>query len=184
MAVFDSSTRRQKKEKELSQGESIGDGMTEKELKRLTRAELLEMLLEQTKKNDALSEELNAVKAKLASKEIAIANSGSLADAALAVSGIMESAQRAADLYLENLKANSKSGLVSDQTTAAEDAAGFSGHAENNDESADDSEPADPDTGDSKAGKKKDPKHTAQADEKTVKKKRRGLFGRGREIDG
>ncbi len=167
--------------------------MTEKELKRLTRTELLEMLLEQTKKIDALTEELSEAKAKLASREIAIANSGSLADAALAVSGIMESAQKAADLYLENLKSNSESGFVSGWTAGERDGQYGPGAMED----TEDGDPADsdvpekngkPETKREKDKRLKEEAKKAKEEAKTAKKelkekkngenKHVGLFGR------
>lgn len=78
--------------------------MTDKELKKLTRAELLEMLLVQSREKQRLEEELAEVKGKLEEKEIRIAESGSIAEAALRLSGIFEAAQKAADQYLENVK--------------------------------------------------------------------------------
>lgn len=78
--------------------------MTEKQLKKLTRAELLELLIEQTKKNTALEKELAECKAELESREIKIENSGSIAEAALQLNGLFETAQTAADQYLENIK--------------------------------------------------------------------------------
>ncbi len=80
-----------------------------KELKRMKRQELLELFLEVTKENEALKEEVRTLKARLESKEIAISNAGSLAEASLRLSGIFEDAQKAADTYLFNLKkANEK----------------------------------------------------------------------------
>ena len=78
--------------------------MTDKELKKLTRAELLEMLLIQSREKQHLEEELQEVKRKLEEKEIRIAESGSIAEAALKLSGVFEAAQKAADQYLENVK--------------------------------------------------------------------------------
>lgn len=78
--------------------------MTEKELRKLNRTELLELFLEQCRRNEALEKELNEVKAKLESKEIKIAQSGSIAEASLNLTGIFEEAQKAADLYLANIK--------------------------------------------------------------------------------
>ena len=72
--------------------------MTDKELKKLTRAELLEMLLIQSREKQHLEEELQEVKRKLEEKEIRIA------EAALKLSGVFEAAQKAADQYLENVK--------------------------------------------------------------------------------
>ena len=78
--------------------------MTEKELKKLTRPELLELLLLQTKRADMLEEELKEAKIQLENKEITIDNAGSIASAALQLSGIFEKAEVAAAEYLENIK--------------------------------------------------------------------------------
>lgn len=89
--------------------------MTEKQLKKLSRAELLEILIQQTKRNDSLETELAELKtvyeekiseyeALLERKNIAIKESGSIAEASLKLSGIFEAAQQAADVYLENIK--------------------------------------------------------------------------------
>ncbi len=78
--------------------------MTEKELRKLKRIEILELLLEQSRENERLKEQLAEMNKKLEDKEIAIKESGSIAEAALKLSGIFEAAQRAADQYLQNLK--------------------------------------------------------------------------------
>lgn len=78
--------------------------MTDKELHRLKRSELLEILVELSEENDRLKEENQLLKNQLDDKNIKIANSGSIAEAALELSGIFEAAQRAADCYLENIK--------------------------------------------------------------------------------
>ncbi len=89
--------------------------MTEKELKRLNRAELLEMLIAQSRTLSKVEEELDETRAKLEEaqaelekKNIAVRSSGTLAEAALKVSGIFEDADRAAALYIENAKAKEK----------------------------------------------------------------------------
>ena len=78
--------------------------MTDKELKKLSRAELLEMLLAQSKEKQRLEEELAEARKKLEDREIRIAESGSLAEAALKLNGVFEAAQAAADQYLENIR--------------------------------------------------------------------------------
>ena len=78
--------------------------MTEKELRKLKRIEILELLLEQSRENERLREQLAEMNKKLEDKEIAIKESGSIAEAALKLNGIFEAAQKAADQYLENLK--------------------------------------------------------------------------------
>lgn len=78
--------------------------MTEKELKHLSRADLLELLLEQSQENDRLRQELTEAQTKLEERTIRLESTGSLADAALALSGVFEAAQEACDLYLDNIR--------------------------------------------------------------------------------
>lgn len=77
--------------------------MKDKDLKRLSRAELLEMLIAQSKEVQRLQQELADVKAALASRSILINKAGSIAEASLQLSGIFSAAQQAADQYLENV---------------------------------------------------------------------------------
>lgn len=78
--------------------------MTDKELRKLTRIELLELLLEQSKEVERLQKELDHTKAALYDKQIMIENAGSIAEAALRLNGVFEAAQAAAEQYLNNLK--------------------------------------------------------------------------------
>jgi len=78
--------------------------MTRKQLKKLRRVELLEMLLEQSKELEAVKKELAETKKQLEEREVKIENAGSLAEAALVLNNIFETAQNAADEYLFNIK--------------------------------------------------------------------------------
>ena len=78
--------------------------MTDKELKKLSRMELLEMLLIQTKEVERLQSELETTQELLNRRELEFSQVGNIAEAALQVSGIFEAAQKAADQYLENVK--------------------------------------------------------------------------------
>ena len=78
--------------------------MTDKELHRLRRDELLEILLSQQKEIDRLTAALAEAEQKLADREITIMNAGSIAEASLALTDIFAEAQRAADLYIENIR--------------------------------------------------------------------------------
>jgi hypothetical protein len=78
--------------------------MTDKELHRLGRRELLELLLEQGKQMEALAQELEETKEKLRARTIAIEEAGSLAEASLRLSGVFQAAEEAASLYLENIR--------------------------------------------------------------------------------
>ena len=82
--------------------------MTGRELRKLRRSELLEMLIESERKNEALREENEALKQRITAREIKIGQAGSIAEAALQLSGIFEAAQDAAARYLENIRTKSK----------------------------------------------------------------------------
>ena len=78
--------------------------MTEKELAKLRRPELLKLMLEQQRKIQQLEAELAQANDKLASRRTGLKNAGSIAEASLALTGIFEEAQKAADSYLEGVK--------------------------------------------------------------------------------
>ena len=79
--------------------------MKNKELRRLSRAELLELLLEQTKETERLQKRLNEAETLLAERHLKLMEAGDIAHAALAVNNVMEAAQNAARQYLENIAA-------------------------------------------------------------------------------
>ena len=78
--------------------------MTDKELRRLSRSELLEMLIAQTEENDRLKIRLEQAEAQLRDRRIAIDKAGSLAEAALSLNGVFQAAEAAAQQYLENIQ--------------------------------------------------------------------------------
>lgn len=78
--------------------------MTKQELKRLSRLDLLELLLRQMEENERLRNELEQAREELDSRRIMISNAGSIAQASLQISSIFEAAQMAADIYLENVR--------------------------------------------------------------------------------
>ena len=87
----------------------IGGIMTDKELKRLSRAELLKMLLARTEENENLKKQLQEAQEALAERKIAIDKAGTLAEAAMALNGVFAAADEAARQYLDNVRSQ-KSG--------------------------------------------------------------------------
>ena len=79
--------------------------MTQKELKRLSRGELLELLLIQTKENERLLQKLSEAEALLYQRNLKMEKAGDLAHAVLEVNGVMAAAQAAAQQYLDNIAA-------------------------------------------------------------------------------
>ncbi len=78
--------------------------MTNRELKKLSRADLLELLLKERQENERLRGQLEIASEKLADKYIKIEECGSIAEAALQLNGVFEAAQAAAAQYLENVR--------------------------------------------------------------------------------
>ena len=78
--------------------------MTDKELKRLSRVELLELLIGQMKENQRLQAALDAANKVLRDRTIVIEQAGSIAEAALQLNGVFAAAEAAAAQYLENIR--------------------------------------------------------------------------------
>ena len=78
--------------------------MTEKELRRLSRTDLLELLLAQRRENEQLRCILDQTQAQLADRTIKIDNAGSIAEASLQLSGIFTAAQDSCQYYLDNIR--------------------------------------------------------------------------------
>lgn len=81
--------------------------VTDKKLKKLSRSELLELLIAQTKRAERLEKELEAAKAELVSRNIAVSESGTMAEAALKLNGVFAAADAAAKQYLNNIRSES-----------------------------------------------------------------------------
>lgn len=78
--------------------------MTEKELKKLNRYQLLEMLIIQTERADELQRQLEKAQSQLDSRDVQMTVLGSIAEASLHLSGVFEAAQNAADIYISKVK--------------------------------------------------------------------------------
>lgn len=82
--------------------------MTDRELRKLSRRDLLELLVSQGRERDALQTELEQVKAAFENRQLQIEQAGSVAEAALQLNGVFEAAQAAAQQYLENIRQRSE----------------------------------------------------------------------------
>lgn len=78
--------------------------MTERELRKLSRSDLLELLLTQRRENEQLRRRLDQAEARLADRTIQIDKAGSLAEASLLLSGIFDAAQDSCQYYLDNIQ--------------------------------------------------------------------------------
>lgn len=78
--------------------------MTDKELRKLSRGELVEMLLQQSQEIRLLRKQLQSAEAALEKRIITILESGTMAEAALKLSGVFEAADMACQSYIENIQ--------------------------------------------------------------------------------
>lgn len=79
--------------------------MTDKEFKRLSRSQLIEIIYQFQLQVDKLTEENKELERELADKRLRLSNVGSIADAALEINDCFRSAQNAAEQYLNEIKA-------------------------------------------------------------------------------
>ena len=79
--------------------------MTDKEFKRLTRAQLIEIIYQLQLQVDQMTKQNQALEKALEDKRLRIHNAGNIADAALEINDCFRSAQNAAEQYLNEIKA-------------------------------------------------------------------------------
>lgn len=74
--------------------------MDRKDVKRLTRLELIELLAQQSAEIDRLNSELEEAKRQLEKRKLVCEKTGNIAQAALEINGVFEAAQKAVDQFL------------------------------------------------------------------------------------
>ena len=78
--------------------------MTEKELKKLNRYQLLELLVYQAERADKLQQKLDEAEEQLNDRTLKMESLGSIAEASLQLGEVFQAAQAAADLYIDAAK--------------------------------------------------------------------------------
>ncbi len=78
--------------------------MTDKELRHLSRAELIDIIYELQKQSDEKDAQMQEMQTALDERTLRISNAGSIAEAAVSINGVFEAAQAAADQYLASVK--------------------------------------------------------------------------------
>ena len=79
--------------------------MTDKELKRLSRAQLIDIIYQFQLQVDKLTEQNHKLERELVDKRLRIYNAGNIAEAALEINDCFRSAQNAAEQFLSEIKA-------------------------------------------------------------------------------
>ena len=78
--------------------------MNEKELRKISRKELLELLLEQANRIVDLEKELANAKAKLEDKRIMLNEAGNLAEASLKITDLFQKTMETCKIYSDNIE--------------------------------------------------------------------------------
>ena len=77
--------------------------MTDKEFKRLSRSQLIDIIYQLQLKQEELTEDNEKLSKALADKRLRVSKAGNIAEAALEIQNVMQSAQEAASVYLEEI---------------------------------------------------------------------------------
>ncbi len=80
------------------------DEQGEPDLSKLKKHDLLEIMLAQSREIDRLREKVADLEAQLESREFEFSKIGSIAEASLAVTNIFKEAEKAAVIYIENIR--------------------------------------------------------------------------------
>ena len=75
-----------------------------KELKKLSRRELVDIIYQLKKNEQDLQQEIDFLKAEIEDKRIKVSNAGSIAEASAAITDLFSTAQNTADLYLQEIE--------------------------------------------------------------------------------
>ena len=74
--------------------------MDDKEFRKLKREDLIEIIYQYQRREQRMQQELESLRTQLEDRNIRVQKAGSIAEAALALNGVFEAAQKAADQYL------------------------------------------------------------------------------------
>lgn len=77
--------------------------MASKELRKLSRRELMDIIYQMKKNEQQMQEEIASLRTALEEKRIRLDTAGSIADAAVSITNLLSAAQMTADLYLQEI---------------------------------------------------------------------------------
>ena len=80
--------------------------MAGKELRHMSRGELIDVIYALKKQQEELAAENEELRQQLAQRELKLQKAGSIAEAAMSLNQVFEAAQQAADQYLQSVYAN------------------------------------------------------------------------------
>ena len=116
--------------------------MTDKEFKRLSRSELIDVIYQFQLQIDELTEQNKELEQELADTRLLLSNAGNIADAALEINDCFRNTQKVAERYLNEIKAirdkteAERQKILADAHTEAETIIEFAKNTQDDDDSA------------------------------------------------
>ena len=77
--------------------------MVSRELRKLSRRELMDIIYRMKRNEEQLQAEMDALRQQLQDKRLRLSQAGSIAEAAASITDMLSAAQNAADLYLQEI---------------------------------------------------------------------------------
>ena len=109
-----------KKDRNMSRAERAKkEKETDNDLSKLKKKELLEIMLRQGEEIDSLRAQVADLQAKLDSRDFEFSHIGNIAEASLVVTNVFEEAQKAAVIYLRNVKRMAEQGYKETDETGS-----------------------------------------------------------------
>jgi cell division septum initiation protein DivIVA len=87
----------------LSFCRGVGFDMISKELKKLSRRELMDIIYQMKKNEQQMQDEITSLQEALQEKRVRLSTAGSIAEAAASITNVFSAAQKTADLYLHEI---------------------------------------------------------------------------------
>lgn len=104
--------------------------MTDKEFKRLSRSQLIEIIYQLQLKQEELTQDNEKLSKALEDRRLRVSAAGNIADAAIEIHNVMQAAQSAAEHYLEEMRISASGEYQRILTEANEKAAQIIAEAE------------------------------------------------------
>lgn len=109
-----------KKDRNMSRAERAKkEKEAENDLSKLKKKDLLEIMLRQGEEIDSLRAQVADLQAKLDSRDFEFSHIGNIAEASLVVTNVFEEAQKAAVIYLRNVKRMAEQGYKETDETGS-----------------------------------------------------------------
>lgn len=95
-------------------------GMKDKKLSQMSRRDLIEIIYQLEQTEDQLRSEIADLKRELEDRRIKVSEAGTIADAALSLSGVFEAAQAACEIYINELRSRAGEPASGDRSAVTE----------------------------------------------------------------